>query len=101
MSSTSTTVVQQPKVGLGPSEVSAFIVALGGLCTLFFGRDWGVARNAQVIGLVVSGLVVAASTIARAFKHHSLVQAETALRKLVMEMENAGDGERLPESFRS
>lgn len=80
------TTVTEPQVGIGPSEITGLLTGLGGLLTLFFGDDWGISSAAQPIGLVVAGLVVGAVALARAWKHRSLVEAETALRQLEMQL---------------
>ena len=60
-------------VPIGPSEITSGAVIVAGLCTSFFGHDWGLNANAQALGVVVSGVVTVGITIARAIKHHAVL----------------------------
>ncbi|MGZ4745617.1 MAG: hypothetical protein ACXVYY_00905 [Oryzihumus sp.] len=64
-------------VPIGPSEIASYVTILAGLLTTFFGSDFGLGQNAQTVGMVVSGLVVIGSSIARALKHRAALQAAT------------------------
>lgn len=63
----------------GPSELLTYITVLGGLATSLFGHDWGISKNAQALAVLVAGLVTASHSLARAWKHHSVTQANAVV----------------------
>jgi len=66
-------------VPLGPSEIVAYVMALASVVNGVFGHDYGLSANAQALSLLVSGLVVLGSTIARALKHREAIRANAAV----------------------
>lgn len=73
-----TTDAPYAEVGIGPSEITSFIVIVGGLLESYFGNDWGVAKNAQALGILVAGLATLGMTVSRAIKHHGAAHANAA-----------------------
>jgi hypothetical protein len=59
----------------GPSEVTTYLVAGAGIADTFFGRDFGVGKSAQALGILIAGLVVLAMNVSRAIKHRAAMHA--------------------------
>lgn len=62
-------------VTLGASEIASYLVALAGLLNGYLGRDYGLGQNAQMISVLIAGLVILGTTLARAIKHHAAMHA--------------------------
>ena len=69
----------EAKVALGPSDIASYLTALAGLLAAYGGKDFGIGQNAQALGLLLAGVVVFGSTIARAIKHHGAMHANAAV----------------------
>lgn len=59
----------------GLSELGAYLVAAAGLLNGYFGRDYGLSKNAQAISLLVGAIAVFVSNVSRAIKHHAAIHA--------------------------
>lgn len=62
-------------VPFGPSEIVSYLTALAALLNGYLGHDYGLSANAQALSLLIGGLVILGTTIARAIKHHSAMKA--------------------------
>ena len=60
---------------LGPSEYVSYLTALAALLNGYLGKDYGLSRNVQAMSILVAGIVVFGSGIARAIKHHGVTTA--------------------------
>lgn len=60
---------------IGPSEVASFLTIFGGFLVLTLGDDFGIRENAQEWGALMVGMATVGTSIARAIKHHGVVQA--------------------------
>lgn len=60
------------KVPLGPSEYATYVLTVANLSNAYLGKDYGLTANARSISIVMAGVLIVVSTLARAIKHHGI-----------------------------
>lgn len=87
----------------GKSEYASYLIALGTLLNGYLGKDYGLSKNAQVLSLLVGGLIVFGQNISRAIKHHAAIHANAAVYlaqlRAVTEAVSGGGGSVSPEKI--
>ena len=66
-------------VPIGLSEIVTLITLVGSALTALYGRDWGIAANAQHYAGIAVVLLPIGLSIARAIKHHAVTAAASAV----------------------
>ena len=62
-------------VPIGLSETVTVITLIGSALTALYGRDWGIAANAQHYAGIAVVLLPIGMSLARAIKHHAVTTA--------------------------
>jgi antirestriction protein ArdC len=76
---TANTDAPQATVPWGKSEYASYLIALAALLNGYLGKDWGIAKNAQALSLLIGALIVVGQNVSRAIKHHAAIHANAAV----------------------